>query len=330
MASPGFWDHADAAQEWVQKLKEVRATLDPFEKLHKDATDLSELLEAAEEGDAGLMAGMAADLDGIEKRLEHYELCVLLTDPNDVRNAYLSIHAGTGGTDACDWAEILLRMYSRWIEQNGYQVEPVDRLDGEEAGVKRVTLLVRGEWAFGFLKSERGVHRLVRISPFDANRRRQTAFCSVDVTAEFEDIQVEINEAELRVDTYRASGAGGQHVNVTDSAVRITHLPTNLVVQCQNERSQHMNRKVAMKMLAAKLYQLEEEKREQEMLKNYGEKGQISFGNQIRSYVMHPYTLVKDHRTDIETSNIQAVLDGDIDRFMEAYLKLRAKRLPRT
>ncbi len=330
MAEPGFWDNSEAAREKMQRLKEVKGVVEPYERLTKEAADLADLLAACGEEDQGLMESFAAEIVELEKKVEHYELCVLLSEPNDHRNAYVSIHAGTGGTDAADWTEILARMYMRWMERNDFEYETLDVLAHEEAGLKRVSFLVRGRFAFGFLKSERGVHRLVRISPFDANKRRQTAFASLDVTAEFDDIQVEINDKDLRVDTYRSGGAGGQHVNVTDSAVRITHLPSGIVVQCQNERSQIMNRKVAMRLLAAKLLSLEEEKRDAEIRKAYGEKGEASFGSQIRSYVMHPYTMVKDHRPPrVETSNIQAVLDGALDPFIEGYLKERARNRPK-
>ncbi len=242
--------------------------------------------------------------------------------PQDINNAILSINAGAGGTESCDWAAMLLRMYSRWAERRGYTSKTFDLLAGEEAGIKNVTVIIKGEYAYGYLKAEEGVHRLVRISPFDSNKRRHTSFASVDVVAEIgEDVNVEINPSDLRIDTYRSSGRGGQHVNVTDSAVRITHIPTGIVVQCQDERSQHKNKAMAMKVLRARLYQrqLEELKKEREA--SYAAKQDIAWGSQIRSYVMHPYSMVKDHRTGIETSNVQLVMDGDIDLFIEAWLK---------
>ncbi|KKO17903.1 MAG: peptide chain release factor [Candidatus Brocadia fulgida] len=248
----------------------------------------------------------------------------LLGESHDHCSAYLSIYAGAGGTESCDWVSMLFRMYGRWVEKSGYTQSLIDVLPGEEAGIKRITVLVKGDYVYGYLKSEIGVHRLVRISPFDANARRHTSFAAVDVLPEIEEEEeIEINENELRVDTYRASGAGGQHVNKTSSAVRITHIPTGIVVQCQSERSQHQNRRVALSMLKAKMYQIKEKEREKELAAAYDEKGEIAWGHQIRSYVLQPYSLVKDLRTDKETGNTQAVLDGEIDEFMEAYLKWR-------
>jgi len=246
----------------------------------------------------------------------------MLGEPHDHCNAYLSIYAGAGGTESCDWVSMLFRMYSRWVEKSGYTLSLIDILPGEEAGIKRVTVLIKGDYVYGYLKSEIGVHRLVRISPFDANARRHTSFAAVDALPEIEEEEeIEINENELRVDTYRASGAGGQHVNKTSSAVRITHLPTGIVVQCQSERSQHQNRRVALSMLKAKMCQIKEAEREKELSAAYDEKGEIAWGHQIRSYVLQPYSLVKDLRTGKETGNTQAVLDGEIDEFMETYLK---------
>ncbi len=247
---------------------------------------------------------------------------VLLGGKLDEHNAYLSLHAGAGGTESCDWADMLLRLYLRYAERHGFQVTLMDHQPGDEAGVKSAMLHIAGPYAYGYLKSERGVHRLVRISPFDANKRRHTSFCAVDVAAEIdEDIEIEIPDKDLRIDTYRSGGAGGQHVNKTDSAVRLVHLPTGIVCACQAERSQHANRDKAMKMLRAKLYELQEDQKRQEMEKFYGEKGEIAWGRQIRSYVLQPYTLVKDHRTDTEIGNVNAVLDGDIDKFVDAFLR---------
>ena len=285
------------------------------------------MLELAEaEGDQSQKQAALAELETglrrIETDFDQLELRLLLSGRFDANNAYLSLHAGAGGTESCDWTGMLLRMYRRYCEQHDFEVEIMDYLPGEEAGVKSVTFLVRGPYAYGYLKAERGVHRLVRISPFDANKRRHTSFASLDVVAEVDEaIEIEIDEKDLRVDTYRSGGAGGQHVNKTDSAVRLTHLPTGIVVACQAERSQHSNRARAMKMLTAKLYEYEADKKRKEMEKFYGDKGEIAWGHQIRSYVLQPYTMVKDHRTNEETGQVDAVLDGDLDRFIKAYLK---------
>ncbi len=244
--------------------------------------------------------------------------------PEDKNNAILSINAGAGGTESCDWVSMLLRMYSKWAQAKRFDIQQIDFLAGEEAGIKNVTIIIKGPYVYGYLKSETGVHRLVRISPFDSNRRRHTSFASVDVIPEIsEDIKIDVKESDLRIDTFRSSGRGGQHVNVTDSAVRITHMPTNIVAQCQNERSQHKNKATAMKVLKARLYELEREKRRKKLEKQYAEKQRIEWGSQIRSYVMHPYSMVKDHRTNYQTSNVQAIMNGDLDNFMEAYLKLK-------
>jgi len=260
----------------------------------------------------------------LEKRVDRLEFNSLLSDPVDKSNAILSINSGAGGTEACDWANMLLRMYSKWADSRGYSTQILDVLPGEEAGVKNVTAHIRGSFAYGYLKTENGVHRLVRISPFDSNKRRHTSFASVDVIPEISDeVKVEIAEKDLKIDTYRAGGRGGQHVNVTDSAVRITHIPTGIVVQCQNERSQYKNKSMALKVLKARLYEWEREKLEKELTKHYSEKQKIEWGSQIRSYVMHPYSMVKDHRTSFETSNVEAVMDGDLDEFIEAFLKLK-------
>jgi len=266
-------------------------------------------------------------LQKLERDIDSLEFKSLMSGQRDMNNAILSLHAGAGGTESCDWASMLLRMYSMWAESNGYKTKIIDVLPGEEAGVKSAVMIVTGDYAFGYLKSEIGVHRLVRISPFDANKRRHTSFASVDVIPEVEDdIDVDINESELRIDTYRSSGAGGQHVNVTDSAVRITHLPTGIVTQCQNERSQHKNKATAMKVLKAKLYELKAEERRKEIEAEYSKKRKIEWGSQIRSYVMHPYSMVKDHRTSCETSNVNAVMNGALVDFIEAFLKWRARK----
>lgn len=331
MGEPGFWDNAEAARIKVAELKAVKALVTPHDQLTKGARDCAELAQLADgEGDTALLDSVGKDLDSLEHRLEHYETQVLLDRPDDPQDAFVSIHAGAGGTDACDWVEILFRMYRYWLTNSGYALQVLDEQEGEEAGLRQVTLEVKGDYAYGFLKAEIGVHRLVRISPYDANKRRHTSFASVDVLALVEDARIDINEADLKIDTYRAGGKGGQHVNKTESAIRITHLPTGVVVACQNERSQHANRKVAMQMLAAKLRQLQERARESELQKAYSEKGEIAWGYQIRSYTMQPYQLVKDHRTDVETGNIQAVLDGGLDRFVTAYLRdLRRERQAR-
>jgi len=263
-------------------------------------------------------------MEKLEADYRRFELKSLLADKLDPNNAYLSLNAGAGGTESCDWAQMLLRMYSRYCERAGYDVAVMDIQRGDEAGIKSATLHISGPYAYGYLKAERGVHRLVRISPFDSNKRRHTSFVACDVVAEIDDaIEVEIDDKDLRVDTFRSSGAGGQHVNKTDSAIRIVHIPTGVVVSCQTKRSQHSNRDKAMKMLAARLYELERDKQNKEMEKFYGDKGEIAWGSQIRSYVLQPYQMVKDHRTDAETGNVEAVLDGDIEMFIENYLKMK-------
>lgn len=284
------------------------------------------LLNQLAEEDSSFVEELEQNLRNFQKKLDKFELKTLLNQPHDHCNAYLSIHAGAGGTESCDWAAMLLRMYLRWMEKNGYAQDTIDLQSGEEAGIKRVVLHVKGEWAYGYLCGEAGVHRLVRISPFDANQRRHTSFAAVDVLPEMEeDIEVEIREEDIKMETFRARGAGGQHVNKTSSAVRILHIPTGIIVQCQNERSQHQNRRTALNMLKARLYQLKEAERMKELSQLYDEKGEIAWGYQIRSYVLHPYNLVKDLRTGKETSNAQAVLDGDIDAFLDAYLRYRLK-----
>lgn len=326
MSLPDFWDRPQEAQQTVERLKAVKKIVDPWQAAFLSAQDLEELLGLLDENQEDSLREMQAEVGKLERDLETLEFHRLLSDPLDSHNAILSVNAGAGGTESCDWAEMLLRMYIRWSEQHGFKVQTIDYLAGEEAGVKSTTLMIEGPYAYGHLKAECGVHRLVRISPFDSNKRRHTSFASIDVIAEVEDApEVEINEADLRIDTYRAGGAGGQHVNKTSSAVRLTHLPTGLVVQCQNERSQHQNKEVAMKVLRARLYEVYRKKREEEFKSFYGEKKDNAWGSQIRSYVFHPYTLVKDHRTLVETSNGQAVMDGDLDEFIHAYLKKSAK-----
>jgi len=321
MAAPDFWDHKEEAQETVAALSAVKNVIEPYEKVRKEIGDLDELIEMAAE-DEDMLSEVSSMVKELEKELEQLELVSFLSGELDHNNAYFSIHAGAGGTESCDWASMLMRMYRRYFERCGWKDEIIDLQPGEEAGIKSVTLKVTGEFAYGYMKAERGVHRLVRISPFDSNARRHTSFSSVDLIPELgEDINVEIEEKDLRIDTYRSSGAGGQHVNTTDSAVRITHLPTGTVVCCQNERSQHKNRATAMNMLKARLYELELEKRRSTEDAIRGVKTDNGWGNQIRSYVLQPYQMVKDLRTEVETSNTAAVLDGDIQEFIEAYLK---------
>jgi peptide chain release factor 2 len=327
MAGAEFWNNQDAAQKVVTELKSVKSVVESYRGLHQELEDEIGLLEMSDDvKDAEHISEVAAKIPDLTAKVEATEVQALFTGPNDTRDVFLSIHPGAGGVDAADWAQILERMYLRWLSRRGYQVEVVDREDGEEAGIRRVVLDIKGGFAFGYLKSEIGVHRLIRISPFDANHRRQTSFASVDVVPQYEDVDVEIDEADLRIDTYSAGGPGGQHVNKTQSAVRITHLPTGVVVQCQNQRSQIMNRKSAMRALASKLHQLEEAKRDAEFAKMYGEKGEISFSRQDRSYTMQPYTLVKDERTAHQTGNIQAVLDGALDPFIESFLRWKGRK----
>jgi len=327
MSAPDFWNDAEGAQKVVTELKGLTGTVDGVRALTRDIEDEVGLLEMSDEvRDRAHIVDAGKKLVELSPRVEALELVTLFNGPNDGRDVFLSVHAGAGGVDSMDWAAMLLRMYQRWLDRNGYQASIVDHQPGEEAGVKRAVLEIRGKYPFGYLKSEVGVHRLVRISPFDANHRRHTSFASVDVVPEYEEVEIDIDENDLKIDTYSAGGPGGQHVNKTQSAVRITHMPSGIIVQCQNERSQVLNRKVAMRALAAKLRRLEESKREGELAKLYGEKGEIAFGSQIRSYTLQPYTLVKDHRTGAETGNVQAVLDGNIDPFIEAFLKWKERK----
>ena len=311
----------------MNRLAAERAVVGPFESLAAQIHALTDLLAMANEESDPEMARLALeemdrDLPTIEATAADLERKSLLNGPLDARNAFVSFHAGAGGTESCDWAAMLVRMIRRYCDRKGFQTEILDWQDGEEAGIKSATLKVTGPYAYGLLKSERGVHRLVRISPFDANKRRHTSFAAVDVVAEVDDdLEIEINEADLKVDTFRSSGAGGQHVNKTESAIRITHLPTGIVVACQSERSQHQNRAIAMAMLKARLYEMERDRKKREMDRFYGEKGDIAWGSQIRSYVLQPYTQVRDERTELKTPNVQAVLDGDLDPFVEAFLK---------
>ncbi len=326
MSKAGFWDNSDSAQLVVSQLSALKSVVEPVEELQREIQDLQELYELAADSDRDEMAQLTEDLTAIQKKCEKIELAGLLSRPEDMKNCFFSIHAGAGGTESCDWANMLLRMYTRYFERCKYKFRELDITPGEEAGIRSITLGVSGPFAFGKLSCEVGVHRLVRISPFDANKRRHTSFAAVDCVPEFdEDIDIEVKEDDLEIDFYRASGAGGQHVNKVSSAVRIRHEPTGIVVQCQNERSQHKNRAEAMKLLKAKLYMLERQKRDAELAKLYSEKGEIAWGSQIRSYVMQPYQMVKDHRTNHQTGNVQAVLDGEIDEFIEVYLRHRAR-----
>ena len=326
MAAPVFWDNAEAANEVVAELKALKAVVAPLEEISRRIEDLEALYELAEEADSSAdMADAAREAEALSGSLERLELRTLLSGPHDAGSAYFSIHAGAGGTESCDWANMLLRMYLRYFERSRWAAEEVDRVDGEEAGLRSATLHVKGAYAYGYLSCERGVHRLVRISPFDGQSRRHTSFASVDVLPEVKDIEIDVDwDRDVREDTYRSRGAGGQHVNKTSSAIRLTHLPTGIVVQCQNERSQHKNRAQARRMLMAKLYQHEQAKRDAELAKAYGEKGEIAFGHQIRSYVLYPYQLVRDERTDLKTPHTDKVLDGDIQEFMDAQLRYRA------
>jgi len=322
MSQAGFWQDSENANRTVQELKILKSYIEPWQEQYRKYEDLRELIEIIEIDDEVSLKQIEQDLQILSKEIQNLELKAILSGQFDKNNAIVSINAGAGGTEACDWASILFRMYTRWAQGKGYKLQTTDLLPGEEAGVKNITFRILGHLVYGYLRSENGVHRLVRISPFDANKRRHTSFASVDIIPEIEDnIQLDIKEEDLRIDTFRSSGAGGQHVNVTDSAVRITHIPTGTVVQCQNERSQHQNKYTAMKILRAKLYELERNKQQEKLNKQYSDKRKIEWGSQIRSYVIHPYSMVKDHRTEAQTGNVGAVLDGDIDMFIEAYLR---------
>ncbi len=322
MSAPDFWNDTQKANQVIYRLKALKATSEPFQVCYREYQELEELVSILDSDEHDTIKETERELAGLIEKVDALEFKSLLDGKRDINNAILSINAGAGGTESCDWANMLLRMYNRWSARMNYTIEPVDLLPGEEAGVKNVTIIIKGDWAYGYLKGERGVHRLVRISPFDSNKRRHTSFASVDIMPEVaDDVDIEIKNVDIRVDVYRSSGPGGQSVNTTDSAVRITHIPTGVVVQCQNERSQIKNRATAMRVLRARLYQRQQEELRAKMEKEHTAKQKIEWGSQIRSYVFHPYNMVKDHRTKEETSNTQAVMDGDIEKFIQAFLK---------
>ena len=326
MGQPNFWDNPEKAQQIIGQLKPLNGLINPFDALVASAEDLNALCQLCAEDDS-LEGELQKELYTIEKKLDDFDLRAMFTGPQDASNAFLQISAGTGGTEACDWAQMLLRMYTRWAERNGYQLELIDELRNDEAGIRSATMLVKGDYAYGYLQSETGVHRLVRISPFDTNARRHTSFAAVNVTPDIEGtINIEIKPDDLKRDTFRSGGPGGQHQNKTESGVRYTHLPTGIAAESRTERSQHKNDANAMALLKAKLYRVEEIKRKAEIEKQYDEKGEVSWGSQIRNYVMQPYTLVKDVRTDTQSGQIQAVMDGEIDDFIQAYLRQKAHK----
>lgn len=324
MSQTGFWDNTERSSLVIKELKSLKLTVEPWDAASLKYRELKELADISQEQDKELLADLARNTESLLNEAEKLEFLTLLSGEFDRNNAILSINAGAGGTESCDWVSMLLRMYNRWAERHGFSFKTIDILEGEEAGIKNITALIQGDYAYGYLKAERGVHRLVRISPFDANKRRHTSFASVDVIPELTDsAEIAVEEKDLVVDTYRASGPGGQHMQKTDSAVRITHVPTGIVVQCQNERSQYQNKQTALNILKARLFELERKKKEEQLLKQSSDKKKIEWGSQIRSYIMQPYTLVKDHRTDFETGNAAKVMDGEIDEFITAYLKYK-------
>ena len=330
MSSPSFWEDQDTARKIGSENNRLKQTVSKVEGFRSQVQDVEALCELCEEdeNDEEMSKEFADTLESALSQIDELEVASFLNEPFDARPALLSIHAGAGGTESCDWADMLMRMYVRWAERRGFSVELQDLQPGEEAGISRCSIRIEGLNAYGYAKAERGVHRLVRISPFDSNKRRHTSFCSVDVIAEVEDddVEMEIPDDDLRVDTYRSSGKGGQHVNKTDSAVRLTHLPTNIVVQCQNERSQLKNRQTAMRVLKSRIYEKQQDEKRVEMEKFYGTKGEMGWGNQIRSYVFQPYQMVKDLRTGVETSGVQAVMDGDLDKFVNGWLRAGCPR----
>ncbi|GAA0446627.1 peptide chain release factor 2 [Lentibacillus halophilus] len=323
MTEPEFWNHQEEAQKVIDESNQLKSYVEGFDELEKQRENIEVSYELVnEENDPELFTDLEQSVINLRRDVNQFELNMLLSEPYDQNNAILELHPGAGGTESQDWASILLRMYQRWAERKGFTVETLDYLPGDDAGVKSVTLWIKGHNAYGYLKAEKGVHRLVRISPFDSSGRRHTSFASCEVTPEMDDdVDIEINDEDINMDTYRASGSGGQHVNTTDSAVRLTHLPTKIVVTCQSERSQIQNRERAMKMLRSKLYQRELERQQQELDAIRGEQKEIGWGSQIRSYVFHPYTMVKDHRTNVEVGNAQGVIDGNIDSFIDSYLR---------
>ena len=330
MSAPSFWDDQANARKVGSESNRLKQTVSRIEDFRSEVEDLEALCELCEEdeNDQDMAKEFVNTLENLLSRIDDIEVASFLNEPFDARPALLSIHAGAGGTESCDWADMLMRMYTRWAERRGFEVELQDLQPGEEAGISRCSIRIDGLNAYGYAKAERGVHRLVRISPFDSNKRRHTSFCSVDVIAEVEDddIDMDIPEDDLRIDTYRSSGKGGQHVNKTDSAVLLTHLPTNIVVQCQNQRSQLKNKQTAMKVLKSRLYEKQQDEKRAEMEKFYGEKGEMGWGNQIRSYVFQPYQMVKDLRTGVETSGVQAVMDGELDPFVNGWLRAGCPR----
>ncbi len=323
MAQDGFWGDSRKAQNTIRKLNQLKGKISSLKEMEKEVDDISVLTELAEdEQDEKMQREIMQSLSEMREKLTELELKILMSGEFDNRNAILSIHAGAGGTESCDWGQMLLRMYNRWAQMKGYKWRIVDILPGEEAGIKNVTALIRGDYAYGYLKAESGVHRLVRISPFDSQARRHTSFSSVDVIPEVDDeINLKMDEGDLRIETFRASGHGGQHVNVTDSAVRITHLPTKITAQCQDERSQHRNKATALKVLHSRVFEYYQKQQREKLVKEREQKGEIAWGNQIRSYTFHPYSLIKDHRTGLEVGNVQAIMDGGIDKFIKAYLQ---------
>jgi len=328
MGNPGFWNDEQNSTKVVKQLKSLKSAVEPWEESYHKYQEFKELADILKDQDKELITDLVKNAELLTAALDKLEFKTILGGEFDKNSAILSINAGAGGTESCDWAQMLFRMYSRFAESRGYSIKTTDVLFGEEAGIKNITALIEGEYAYGYLKAERGVHRLVRISPFDANKRRHTSFVSVDAIPEIEeDVDLKLEEKDLRIDVFRSSGAGGQSVNTTDSAVRITHIPSGIVAQCQNERSQYQNKQVALKILKARLYKAEQEKKEQQLLKQYGqEKKKIEWGSQIRSYVMHPYSMVKDHRTGYETGDVSKVMDGGLDEFIEAYLKQQVQK----
>ncbi|MFH1394905.1 MAG: peptide chain release factor 2 [Candidatus Omnitrophota bacterium] len=325
--APDVWKNQEKADQLSRDLRHLRAVIGPYEEIKERYVAVKELSEIVEENDEESINSLGTEISEISESIDKLEFKCILGGEADRCDAIVSINAGAGGTESCDWVSMIFRMYARWAEEHKCSFELIDQLNGEEAGIKSATFIIRGDFAYGYLKAETGVHRLVRISPFDSNKRRHTSFASVDVIPDIDkNIKIEVNENDLKIDTYRASGAGGQHVNVTDSAVRITHMPTGIVVQCQKERSQHKNKATAMKLLKARLYEKKRREQEENIMRSYGDKKKIEWGSQIRSYVLHPYKMVKDHRTGEQTSNAEKVLDGAIDKFIEKYLKQTASK----